>query len=141
MKGSAWISVNATKRAAALLIGLALYGFSMGLMVRAGLGLDPWDVFHQGLSRYTGWTIGTASAVVGCRGAAGLDPAAQPARYRHHRQRHRHRDHRGCDVGGASGAQRHAGADRDDAVCGGAQRVRDGPLYRCRDWGLAPAMA
>jgi uncharacterized membrane protein YczE len=57
--------VNAAKRAAMLMIGLALYGFSMGLMVRAGLGLDPWDVFHQGLSRYTGWTIGTASAIVG----------------------------------------------------------------------------
>ncbi|WP_264069914.1 YczE/YyaS/YitT family protein [Mycolicibacterium komossense] len=37
----------------------------MALMVRAGLGLDPWDVFHQGLSRHTGMTIGVASAVVG----------------------------------------------------------------------------
>ncbi|MGE2712643.1 YczE/YyaS/YitT family protein [Mycolicibacterium litorale] len=37
----------------------------MALMVRAGLGLDPWDVFHQGLARHTGMTIGTASAVVG----------------------------------------------------------------------------
>ena len=52
-------------RGAALLAGLALYGFSMALMVRAGLGLDPWDVFHQGLSRHTGWTLGTATAVVG----------------------------------------------------------------------------
>lgn len=48
-----------------LLVGLGLYGFSMALMVRAGLGLDPWDVFHQGLARRTGWTIGTATAVVG----------------------------------------------------------------------------
>jgi uncharacterized membrane protein YczE len=37
----------------------------MALMVRAGLGLDPWDVFHQGLARHTGMTIGIASAVVG----------------------------------------------------------------------------
>ncbi|WP_371286985.1 YitT family protein [Mycobacterium sp. PS03-16] len=37
----------------------------MALMVRAGLGLDPWDVLHQGLARHTGMTIGTASAVVG----------------------------------------------------------------------------
>jgi uncharacterized membrane protein YczE len=57
--------VRGLTRGAALLAGLALYGFSMALMVRAGLGLDPWDVFHQGLSRHTGWTIGTASAVVG----------------------------------------------------------------------------
>lgn len=52
-------------RAAALLTGLSLYGLSMAMMVRAELGLDPWDVFHQGLSRYTPMTIGVASAVVG----------------------------------------------------------------------------
>ena len=52
-------------RTGALLIGLTGYGFSMALMVRAGLGLDPWDVFHQGLAGRTGMTIGIASAVVG----------------------------------------------------------------------------
>ena len=56
---------KATLRGAALLVGLCGYGFSMAVMVRAGLGLDPWDVFHQGLTRHTGMTIGTASAVVG----------------------------------------------------------------------------
>lgn len=52
-------------RATALLVGLCGYGTSMAMMVRAGLGLDPWDVFHQGLALQTGMTIGTASAVVG----------------------------------------------------------------------------
>lgn len=52
-------------RAAALLTGLSCYGLSMAMMVRAELGLDPWDVFHQGLSRHTPMTIGVASAVVG----------------------------------------------------------------------------
>lgn len=52
-------------RGAALLVGLMGYGFSMAVMVRAGLGLDPWDVFHQGLAGRTGMTIGIASAVVG----------------------------------------------------------------------------
>ena len=52
-------------RGAALLFGLGCYGFSMAMMVRAGLGLDPWDVFHQGLTRHTPMTIGVASAVVG----------------------------------------------------------------------------
>jgi uncharacterized membrane protein YczE len=52
-------------RSAALLAGLMGYGFSMALMVRAGLGLDPWDVFHQGLARHTGMTIGITTAVVG----------------------------------------------------------------------------
>lgn len=52
-------------RGLALLLGLAGYGFSMALMVEAGLGLDPWDVFHQGLAERTGMSIGLASAVVG----------------------------------------------------------------------------
>src|SRR6201991_1746911 len=56
---------NVTLRGLALLVGLSGYGFSMAVMVRAGLGLDPWDVFHQGLTRHTGMTIGVASAVVG----------------------------------------------------------------------------
>ncbi|OBA96464.1 hypothetical protein A5662_17915 [Mycobacteriaceae bacterium 1482268.1] len=56
---------SAAVRGTALLVGLTGYGFSMALMVRAGLGLDPWDVFHQGLSRRTGMTIGIASAVAG----------------------------------------------------------------------------
>jgi len=57
--------VSALRRAAALLSGLVLYGVSMALMVRAELGLDPWDVLHQGVSLRAGWTIGVASAVVG----------------------------------------------------------------------------
>lgn len=52
-------------RGTVLLVGLYLYGASMALMVRAGLGLDPWDVFHQGLSMRTGMSIGVASAVTG----------------------------------------------------------------------------
>jgi uncharacterized membrane protein YczE len=56
---------KATARGGALLIGLIGYGFSMAMMVRAELGLDPWDVFHQGLARKTGMTIGIATAVVG----------------------------------------------------------------------------
>ncbi len=52
-------------RGGALLAGLSGYGVSMALMVEAGVGLDPWDVFHQGLSKQTGMTIGVASAVVG----------------------------------------------------------------------------
>jgi uncharacterized membrane protein YczE len=48
-----------------LYAGLALYGFSMALMVKAGLGLDPWDVFHQGLAERTGWRFGVTTIVVG----------------------------------------------------------------------------
>ena len=55
----------AVLRGAALLTGLVGYGFSMAVMVQAGLGLDPWDVFHQGLAGRTGMTLGVATAVVG----------------------------------------------------------------------------
>lgn len=56
---------TAATRGALLLIGLCGYGVSMAMMVRAGLGLDPWDVFHQGLTRHTPLSLGMASAVVG----------------------------------------------------------------------------
>ena len=52
-------------RSVLLLAGLSGYGLSMALFVRAGLGLDPWDVFHQGLAKHTGLTIGGATALVG----------------------------------------------------------------------------
>src|SRR5689334_12326279 len=56
---------TAFTRGALLLIGLCGYGVSMAMMVRAGLGLDPWDVFHQGITRHTPLSLGMASAVVG----------------------------------------------------------------------------
>jgi len=54
-----------TRRLIQLFWGLALYGFSIGLMVRANLGLDPWDVFHQGLSNRTGISLGMMVNLVG----------------------------------------------------------------------------
>ena len=48
-----------TRRTVMLLTGLALYGLSLTLLVRAGLGLAPWDVFHQGVSKVTGRSLGT----------------------------------------------------------------------------------
>jgi uncharacterized membrane protein YczE len=48
-----------------LYLGLLLYGVSSSLLVLAGLGLDPWDVFHQGLSRTFGLAIGTWAILVG----------------------------------------------------------------------------
>ena len=54
-----------TRRLIQLFLGLSLYGFSMALMVRAGLGLNPWDVFHQGLSERTSLSLGTIVIIVG----------------------------------------------------------------------------
>jgi uncharacterized membrane protein YczE len=48
-----------------LYLGLVLYGISSSLLVLATLGLDPWDVFHQGLSRTFGLAIGTWAIIVG----------------------------------------------------------------------------
>jgi uncharacterized membrane protein YczE len=48
-----------------LYIGLVAYGLAAALQVRSGLGLDPWDVFHQGLSRHIGLAIGTVVIVIG----------------------------------------------------------------------------
>lgn len=53
------------RRLLQLYAGLLLYGFSMALMIRAELGLNPWDVFHQGLSDRLGWTFGAVTIVVG----------------------------------------------------------------------------
>ncbi|WP_434097274.1 YczE/YyaS/YitT family protein [Streptomyces pharetrae] len=48
-----------------LYAGLALYGASSALLVEAGLGLEPWNVLHQGLAERTGLTIGVVSIIVG----------------------------------------------------------------------------
>ena len=42
-----------------------LYGVSDGMLLLAGLGVDPWDVFHQGLSRHFGLGVGTWALIVG----------------------------------------------------------------------------
>lgn len=54
-----------TRRLLQLYAGLALYGASSALLVRAGLGLEPWGVLHQGLSERTGISIGVVSIIVG----------------------------------------------------------------------------
>ena len=53
------------RRLGQLLVGLVLYGASDALLVLGGLGLDPWDVLHQGLARRTGIPIGTWTIIVG----------------------------------------------------------------------------
>jgi uncharacterized membrane protein YczE len=59
------VTRSPVRRLPQLLGGLTLYGVSMGLMIRANLGLDPWDVLHQALSERTGLTFGLVTAIVG----------------------------------------------------------------------------
>jgi uncharacterized membrane protein YczE len=49
-----------TRRLAQLALGLALYGVTLGMMIRATLGNAPWDVLHQGMSIHLPISIGTA---------------------------------------------------------------------------------
>ncbi len=55
-------------RLAQLVAGLVLMGFALALIVQADLGLDPWNVFHQGVSERTGiglgWVVNLASGVI-----------------------------------------------------------------------------
>jgi uncharacterized membrane protein YczE len=59
------VSISPGRRVPQLFAGLALYGVSMGLQIRSVLGLDPWDVLHDALSKRTGLTFGTVTALVG----------------------------------------------------------------------------
>ncbi|WP_203579612.1 membrane protein YczE [Microbacterium hibisci] len=53
------------RRIVQLLVGLFLYGAGCALTVEAGLGVDPWTVFAQGLSVRTGVGIGWITNIVG----------------------------------------------------------------------------
>ncbi len=52
------------RRWAQLIAGVVLYGATAGMLVLGALGLDPWDVLHQGLSRTFGLGIGTWAIIV-----------------------------------------------------------------------------
>jgi uncharacterized membrane protein YczE len=57
--------VSPIERVARLLVGLAAFGFSLGLMIEAGLGLGSWDVLHQGIAERLGVDIGWVVIAVG----------------------------------------------------------------------------
>lgn len=53
------------RRLVQLYLGLVLFAVSVALLLLSGLGLDPWDVLHQGLSRRLGLGVGTWNIIVG----------------------------------------------------------------------------
>jgi len=57
--------IRPARRLPQLLAGLVLYAVSMAMQVRAGLGLAPWDVLHEGLTLRTGLSFGVITAIVG----------------------------------------------------------------------------
>jgi uncharacterized membrane protein YczE len=59
------VALRWSRRLGQLYLGLVLYGVSAGMQVQAGLGLDPWDVLHQGIALGLDREIGTVSIAVG----------------------------------------------------------------------------
>lgn len=53
------------RRLLQLYVGLALYGLSIALLARSALGLMPWSVLDQGISRSTGISLGVSTILVG----------------------------------------------------------------------------
>lgn len=53
------------RRLLQLYVGLALYGLSIALLARSALGLMPWSVLDQGVSRTAGISLGVSSIAVG----------------------------------------------------------------------------
>ncbi|GAA3686912.1 membrane protein [Arthrobacter ginkgonis] len=65
---TSWGQVRAGRlplRLVRLFIGLTLYGAAAACFVRAGVGLEPWGVFHYGLALHTGLSLGTLVVLVG----------------------------------------------------------------------------
>ncbi|NYF09460.1 putative membrane protein YczE [Leifsonia sp. AK011] len=53
------------RRASQLVVGLFLYGFAIALIVRAAIGVSPWDVLTQGIVAQTGLSFGLVTNIVG----------------------------------------------------------------------------
>jgi uncharacterized membrane protein YczE len=53
------------RRVPLLVLAFAFLGAGVALMVRADLGLSPWDVLHQGVSEHTGIPIGMVGVLTG----------------------------------------------------------------------------
>lgn len=58
-------AVLITRRIVQLLVGLFAYGIAISLMVQAGIGVAPWDVLTQGLSKVTGLEFGLLTNIIG----------------------------------------------------------------------------
>lgn len=55
---------DVVERGLQLLGGLFLYGVALGLMVRGGIGVAPWDVLALGVSEQTGIGYGAVTVLV-----------------------------------------------------------------------------
>ncbi|HCO19129.1 MAG TPA: hypothetical protein DIT39_05925 [Tissierellales bacterium] len=53
------------KQVARVVFGLFLFALGIVMTVNANLGVSPWDVFHKGLSKTFGITLGRANIITG----------------------------------------------------------------------------
>jgi uncharacterized membrane protein YczE len=59
------VTRNPGRRLPQLFCGLVLYAVSMAMQIRSGLGLNPWDVLHEGLTRQTPLSFGLITGITG----------------------------------------------------------------------------
>lgn len=53
------------RRMVQLLVGLFLYGIAIATMMQATIGIEPWDVLAQGITRHTGIPFGVVTNLIG----------------------------------------------------------------------------
>jgi len=57
--------LNIAKRIPKLMLGFIIIAFGIRLMIDTDLGLNPWGIFHSGISDLTGITFGQAAQLTG----------------------------------------------------------------------------
>lgn len=57
--------INFFKRFIYLLVGLFLYALGIVITMKSNLGFAPWEVFHSGIGKTIGMTIGNVSILTG----------------------------------------------------------------------------
>ena len=65
------------RRVPRVLVGLLAFGLGVAFTAVSGLGLAPWEVFHQGISRITGIPLGTVAIITGALVLFGWIPLRQ----------------------------------------------------------------
>jgi len=56
---------NHIVRSISLVLGMIICSFAAVLIIRAQIGIPPWEVLHQGISNHTGISFGRVSMIVG----------------------------------------------------------------------------
>jgi uncharacterized membrane protein YczE len=60
-----WPTDRPVERIARCVVGLALFGTGVALLIDADLGAAPWDVFHTGVADLTGVGVGAVIVLTG----------------------------------------------------------------------------